>query len=406
MEGTSMSMLALNLDLDWTDSSTHVLFNPRMPDADAQEIERRLNALKPLESHLWIATSGSTAQVAGQLKWVALSKAAILASAHAVNQHLAATSKDVWVTVLPAFHVGGIGIHARAHLSGAQVVSGLLENPGEASRWDARQFHQTCLEKGGTLSALVPTQVYDLVQTRLEAPQTLRAVVIGGGALSESLYLAALKLGWPLLPSYGMTECCSQIATAPLASLHVRPARFPEFELLSHVEADQGPEGKLRVKSPSLLTGLAVLSPEDDRWIDPKNKGWFQSEDMGEILSSPLGRFLKVRGRTSDFVKIGGESVDLNRLSAILAEVRSEAGSEIDLVILPMEDERLGNVIHGVAAATKESAEGSKARNVFEQFNSRVLPFERARKLHYVASIPRSPLQKLLKSQLLDLLRN
>jgi O-succinylbenzoic acid--CoA ligase len=405
MEGTSMSEWGFD-PLDWKSAAAHVLFNPRMPEADAQDIERRLKTLQPLESHLWIATSGSTAQVAGHLKWVALSKAAILASAQAVNQHLGASANDVWVTVLPTFHVGGIGIYARAHLSGARVVSGLSQSPDGSSKWDAKYFHQACVETGGTLSALVPTQVYDLVQARLEAPKTLRAIVIGGAALSESLYLEALQLGWPLLPSYGMTECCSQIATASLTSLKTHPARFPEFELLSHVEADLGPEEKLRVKSPSLLTGFAILSQEGDRWIDPKTHGWFQSEDMGEVITTSEGRFLTVRGRSSDFVKIGGESVDLNRLSAILTEVRAQAGSSIDLTILPMADERLGSMIHGVAAASEESSAGFEARNIFDQFNSRVLPYERARKLHFVPSIPRSPLQKLLRSQLLEILRN
>ncbi|MFL5813970.1 MAG: AMP-binding protein [Bdellovibrionia bacterium] len=390
--------------LDWKSAATHVLFNPRMPAADAQEIEQRLKSLKPLESHLWIATSGSTAQVAGQLKWVALSKAAILASAQAVNQHLTSTSRDVWVTVLPTFHVGGIGIYARAYLSEAKVVSGLLTDTSGNTKWDARHFHRACVENDATLSALVPTQVYDLVQAKLEAPKTMRAVVIGGAALSESLYLEALQLGWPLLPSYGMTECCSQIATASLASLKACPARFPEFELLSHVKAGQSAKGKIRIKSPSLLTGLAILSQDGDRWMDPKVDGWFQSEDMGEIITAAQGRFLTVRGRSSDFVKIGGESVDLNRLSAVLTQVRTQAASSIDLIILPMEDERLGSVIHGVTAASEESPAGSEARRIFDQFNSRVLPYERIRKIHFVPSIPRSPLQKLLKSELLSLL--
>lgn len=400
------------LNIHWKNSETHVLCNPRMPSLEVSDVEQRLKALCPLDAHLWLATSGSTAQVAGQLKWIALSKAAVLTSAQAVNEHLKATANDVWVTVLPTFHVGGIGIYARAHLSGARVVNGLFSDASGYPKWDAKYFHQVCTETGGTLSALVPTQVYDLVQARLQAPASLRAIVIGGAALSEPLYLEALKLGWPLLPSYGMTECCSQIATASLESLKAGPARFPELQLLSHVQASQSSDGRLKVKSPSLLTGLAVLAPStdqgskqcQDQWYDPKLDGWFQSEDMGEIIESPQGRFLKVRGRSSDFVKIGGESVDLNRLASIVTKVRAQAGSTTDLIIFPMPDERLGSVIHGVAAAAENSAEGTEAKGIFDSFNSRVLPFERVRKLHFVERIPRSPLQKLLKSELLALL--
>ncbi len=388
-------------EMDWKSSSTHVLFNPRMPASEVRDIELRLNRLQPLESHLWIATSGSTAQVAGQLKWIALSKEAILASARAVNRHLEASSSDVWVNVLPGFHVGGIGIFARAYLSRAQVVDGLLSDTSENKKWDAGHFYSTCLEKNGTLSALVPTQIYDLVQAGLQAPSSLRAIVVGGGALSESLYLEARRLGWPLLPSYGMTECCSQIATASLQSLALSPPSFPDLELLHHVEAKPSSDGRLKIQSSSLLTGLAVLSSDGDRWLDPKIDGWFQSEDMGEIF----GRILKIRGRGSDFVKIGGESVDISRLSTLLTEIRVQARSSLDLVIIPIEDERLEYVIHGVAACSADGAAAHEAQKLFEQFNSRVLPFERARKLHFVARIPRSPLQKLLKSELLSLIR-
>jgi O-succinylbenzoic acid--CoA ligase len=287
-------------------------------------------------------------------------------------------------------------------LSDARIVDGLIsESDNDLRRWDAHHFLRICTKTGGTLTALVPTQVYDLIQAKLQAPASLRAIVVGGAALSESIYFEALNLGWPLLPSYGMTECCSQIATASLESLSANPRRFPEPELLSHVEVSQNDAGKIRVRSPSLLTGFAILSPGGDRWIDPKTDGWFQSEDMGEVLETAQGVFLKVRGRTSDFVKIGGESVDLNRLSGILSELRAKAATSLDLVVIDVSDERLGKVIHGVAAAEVGSADATMAQTIFDQFNARVLPFERVRKIHIVTEIPRSPLQKLLKPQLL-----
>jgi O-succinylbenzoic acid--CoA ligase len=398
-------------DIQWDNASTSVLFNPRTPQIEVREIEQRLQTLQPLDSHVWIATSGSTAQVAGQLKWVALSKAALLSSAAAVNQHLSSTASDVWVHVLPTFHVGGVGIFARAHLSGARVVCGLSETNG---RWDPYRFHEICVAHAGTLSALVPTQVYDLVQARLPAPASLRAIIVGGAALSSSLFMEARKLGWPLLPSYGMTETCSQIATASLASWCTResetlPNELPLPKLLSHAEVQLSSEGKIQVRASSLLTGFAILNHERDQWIDPKQEGWFQAEDLGEIIQSPAGKFLRIRGRTSDFIKVGGESVDLTRLASILTEARAAEMAQTDLVILPIADNRLGSVIHGVVATgsefkTSQSESVESAIRIFERFNSRVLPFERVRMLYLVPSIPRSSLQKLLKAPLMEML--
>src|SRR5205085_7216861 len=72
----------------------------------------------------------------------------------------------------------------------------------------------------------------------------------------------------------------------------------------------------------------------------------------------------------------------------ILESVRGS----VDAAIVAIADERLGNVIH--------LATTSEADAVIEQFNARVLPFERIRITHHVSSIPRSSLGKLLRSEL------
>ena len=98
------------------------------------------------------------------------------------------------------------------------------------------------------------------------------------------------------------------------------------------------------------------------------------------------GRTLRVFGRAVDFVKIGGESVDLKRLDRIVQELAGH-----DAAIVAVADERLGHVIH-LATIIEPS--------FIDAFNERVHPFERIREVHRVASIPRSPLGKLLRSQL------
>jgi len=104
--------------IDWTSEETHVLLNPRMPERERTRLQR-LAASISLPAHVWVATSGSS----GAVKLVALSKRAILASAAAVNSRLESRTDDVWCPVLPMLHVGGMGIHARAHLLGSRVVS-------------------------------------------------------------------------------------------------------------------------------------------------------------------------------------------------------------------------------------------------------------------------------------------
>ncbi len=327
--------------IDFQSSASHLLLNPRMP---AEERERLERLVPDLDAHVYVATSGST----GAIKLVALSKQAILASAAAVNERLEVTSRDVWAAVLPTFHVGGLGVYARCHLAGARALP---------MTWDPRTFVQS----EATLASLVPAQVRDLIAAGLEPPPALRAILVGGGAFDP-----VAAAGWPVLASYGMSECCSTISVEDL--------------LLSHIEARRETNGRLAFRGSSLLTGYAT----EEGLIDPKIDGWFISEDLGDVD----GRRLRVDGRAGDFVKIGGESVDLKRLDRILHELAGD-----DAAIVAMPDERLGHVIH--LATTIEPT-------FADAFNSRVHPFERIRAIHRVDGIPRSPLGKLLRAKLAD----
>lgn len=351
--------------IDWSSAETHLLLNPRLPAADRMKLEALAHASPSLERHVWVATSGTS----GALKLVALSKDAILSSAAAVNAHLDAQRFDIWSRVLPPFHVGGIGIDARAHLTGSRV---------EDLDWDPHRF-----ARGGfTLSSLVPAQVRDLVTAKLRAPGGLRAIVVGGGNLPDDLYADGRDLGWPLLPSYGLSEAASQVATATLESKDLR--------ILPHLRV-RIDEGRITLSGGSLLTGYAHFDQGGRAaFIDPKIDGWFVTEDRGEVE----GSVLRVYGRTGDFVKIGGESVDLVRLDRVLDEVRGST----EAAIVAVSDHRLGHVIHMATTAVD-------VQSMVEAFNARVLPFERIRAIHRVDSIPRTPLGKLRRHELSEKVR-
>jgi len=368
----------------WDTDETEVLLNPRMPGEARTRLLAAQASLPPLTAHIWITTSGSSG-----LKWVALSKAALLASAAAVNTHLEATRADSWAQPLPLFHVGGLGILARAHLSGATVHQ--WGGGGEA-KWEAGAFHKFLADTSAVLTSLVPTQLHDLVQTGLPCPPTLRGAVIGGGALSTDLARAARVLGWPALPSYGLSECCSQVATArpgPPALIEDDPPLI----LLPHITARADADGRLEIKSPALLTGYGLIGDDGTaRFVDPKEDGWFLTEDRGGVT----GDVLTIAGRIGDFVKIGGESVDVARLSRLW-----ERQNVPNTVLVAAPDTRLGAAIHLAAAS---GIDESVLTEAVRAYNAEVLPFERVQRLHWLAAIPRSPLGKVLRTALLTLL--
>lgn len=366
--------------LNWENDENTLLLNPRMPEEIRVLFESAWNrwVRTGFRGHVGIATSGSSGEGFGKL--TLLSRSALLKSAEAVNTRLDSSSDDVWMKTLPSFHVGGLGILARAHLSGARVYE------SRQGSWNESAFMDELNVSGATLLSLVPTQLFDLIKAERRPSPALRAVIVGGGRLDRSLYERAIELGWPVLPSYGMTECASQVATAKAPG---DPRLYP----LDHVQLDLDDEGRLMIRSEALLTGAITITREGGEFHDPKIRGWYASEDRVRLSSDGV---VTVLGRTQDFVKIGGEGVTLSRLEETLNSIRlsSECRSDVALVAVP--DARLGSVIALVAAG-----DGPDVNELIDSFNRVVMPYERVRHVFHLPVLPRSNLGKLLRGRVL-----
>lgn len=356
-------------------SKCAVLLNPRLPQQTQQHVQEALKHLS-FDNHIIIASSGTTSKL-NELKLIALSKEAVVASAKAVNGYLEASCDDVWLNSLPEFHVGGLGILARAYLSKSKVIP--LE------KWDVDLFLHTILTHRVTLTSLVPTQLYDLVMRGISAPKSLRRVIIGGGALNTPLYEKAKQLNWPLNVTYGLSENASQVAASGL--------NLPKLLLLNHVEAKINHLGFLQIKSPALLSAKILISENSCEVIDPKVEGWYTTEDLAEFQ----GKELRVLGRSGDFIKIAGESVLFSLLEKKLEEIKFQLGIKEDAALIAVPDERLGTSIH-LATVSSDS------EPLTRRFNAAVMPYERIRKTQLIDQIPRTALGKLDKNKLLNLL--
>lgn len=360
------------MNINWNSNETAILINPRMPKSQAARIQACLQSSQNnYPGHIWISTSGTTTLA----KWAGLSRQALLASAAAVNKHLMAVPKDIWFNPLPVFHVGGLGIWARAYQNGAKCM------PYE-EKWNPHTYAQKLAECKATLGSLVPTHVHDLVANGIAAPKSLRAIIVGGARLSDALYEKARELGWPLLPSYGLTECASQVATAELS------AKNPRLHLLSHIEGSITPAGLIALKSPALLSAYAHISSNEFTLSDPKASGWYVTTDRGAIE----GKYITLFGRKDDMFKIGGENVDFAQLELVLDELKGS----FDMVLVPFPDPRLDTAVH-LCTSVKDTAQ---INSIVESFNSRVMPYEKIRKIHFMEALPRNEIGKIKRSEI------
>jgi len=364
------------MDFSWDSLDSAVVMNPCYLQHDRERFLTILEHSNALPAHLWLSTSGSTVQ-----KWVGLAKSAILASAKSVNDHLSSDQADIWINALPYFHVGGMGIYARADLSRATVFD---FTEGWKRKWDASAFVDFIRLKRGTLTSLVPAQLHDLIKLNRGPPSSLRALIIGGGELQPLLYEKAVELGWPVLPSYGLTECASQVATAGLESW--THGKYPDLQLLNHIQA-RVQEDRLAFSGSSLLSLYAFVEGKEIRFVDPKVNGWYMSEDRGSIDQ----RCVTVAGRADSMIKVSGENVDLFRLNKFLQTLAMQMSVETEVVLFAMPDDRLGKCVHMAAECVNEN----NVSALVDAFNLKVLPFEKIRKTHCIMPLPRSPLGKI-----------
>ena len=320
----------------------------------------------PQEACVWLKSSGTESSSKGD-KLVCLSKESILDAAKSVNHFFQITAQDRWLSSIPDFHIGGLSIYARCFLAKAQVVS--------FSAWNVASFVETLEQERITITSLVPTQVFDLVESRRKAPSTLRFILVGGGALKIHLYEKARELGWPLIPSYGMTETSALMASADLESL--KSKNFPKAMVLPHVKIRTC--GKSHsIEGVCLFRGFLFVN-SDGSAVWKERPRPFLLDDHIELE----GDFIKVLGRDSELVKILGETVNLKSLS-----LKFEEQLEQFCVIIPVENSRKG---YDLVLVTEKAVRAQELSCI----NERLMPFERINKTLVIKAWPRTELGKV-----------
>ncbi|MCH2533883.1 MAG: AMP-binding protein [Bdellovibrionales bacterium] len=362
-----------SFDIDWLSDQSHILSaESLLKDYHQKDIFNEPGLI-------WLKTSGTTSN---HEKWIGLKKQAILASAHSVNQFIKVNEKDIWLNTLPLYHIGGLSILARSHLSGSVVYNRSIKP------WSPLTFNQHIQSTQASLISLVPTQVYDIVQAKMSCPKTVRAVFVGGGHLTPELYKKARQLNWPLLTTYGMTEMSSQVATAELSSLDNQ--EYPKLKLLAHIKAKLNKDSLLLLDGPSKYTYKVTIINHNIEV--QKADDYITTEDQVELKES----YLNFKQRISDRVKVLGYLVDkssLNKKLSSLAE--SKKFDPRKFVIQNMKNTRRENDL----VVFFEDYHFSQIQNLIDDLNKNLKTYEKIQRIYRVNLLERTELGKF-KSQL------
>jgi O-succinylbenzoic acid--CoA ligase len=323
---------------------------------------------------LIIGTSGST----GEPKGVMLSEANIAAAVIGSRQRLGLAPGDVWLGCLPLFHIGGLSIFFRCLEAGATMLLHDEFNP--------EQILSDIAEKQVTHLSLVPAMLAKLVELGQAPAASLRILLVGGAALSPELAKRARALGWPIIPTYGMTETASQAAT-----LYPMPEDWQAGEVgqpLPGLEIGLDEQGRVKLRGPSLMLGY--VNPEHRPGDGLDGEGWFITNDLGHIAKDGS---LTVLGRADDMLISGGKNIHPLEIEPHLAACPGV--SELALTGRP--DPVWGDLLVAVYAGA------ARPEEVLHWGRERLEGPYRPREAVRVSALPRNRIGKLDREKLREM---
>jgi len=320
-----------------------------------------------------IHTSGTT----GTAKAVELTFGNWLWSALGSATALGLDPRERWLCTLPLAHVGGLSILVRSAIYATTAVV--------HERFDTEAVLGALGEGGITVASLVATTLGRLLDAGVRDPGSLRCALVGGGPVAPALLERAREAGVVVCQTYGLTEACSQVTTAPPSA--------PGGPAGSRAGADPGagpplfctrvgiaPDGEILVRGPTV--GPGTLAPD----------GWLHTGDLGEIDG---GGCLHVTGRREDTIVSGGENVSPREVEEVLEEHHAVA----EAAVVGRADPEWGEAVTAIVVLRHGARlEPEELRRLAA---ARLAPFKVPKAFVFTdGPLPRTPSGKLLRREL------
>ena len=339
-------------------------------------------------AHIIMYTAGTT----GRPKGAILSQGASFWNATNLTLDMHFTPNDRNLSVLPMFHIGGIGLFTLPVLyMGGTVVIQRTFNPAETLSLLKRE--KITLFFGVAAVFLFLIQHSDF---NAEAFADVRVVMSGGAPLPKSLVRQYDEAGIVLQQGFGMSEAAPSIATLS-KDLALKKAGSIGRALF-HVEArvvdsdmndlPAGREGELVIRGPNLMQGY---------WNRPEatqeafEGGWFHT---GDIARMDEDGDLYIVDRKKDMFISGGENVYPAEVENVLYELSQVA----ETAVISAQDEKWGEV--GRAIVVLKPGEQLDEIEVIDFLKERLATYKVPKQVIFVDQLPRNAAGKVLKNVL------
>ena len=276
------------------------------------DLEEFLNEWHNDRPTVLVHTSGST----GKPKPLLVEKSRMEASARITCNFLGLQQGDTALLCMPLDYIAGKMMVVRALTCGLRLIA---VTPSGTPCWD----------EPVDLAAMVPLQVWNLLQQRPSQLKQIRHLLIGGGAIDERMEEALKDFPNAVWSTYGMTETLSHIALRRLNG----PTASEWYTPFEGVTLSQTDEGCLVIEAPAVHDGPLVTNDivELSSLLDQRS--------LCTLKSKNSKRF-RIIGRKDNVICSGGIKIQMEEVERLLHPHLS-----IPYMITRAKDERLGEMV-------------------------------------------------------------
>lgn len=344
-------------------------------------------------------TSGTT----GDPKGVMLTHRNNYIHALSTMHHLRVHDDDIYLHVLPMFHVNGWGSPFYYTANGATHIC--LRRATPLKIFDAIHKHKA------TVAHMAPTVLNSLLQLYdAEQPKTgedVRVVIAGSAPPPAFIGRVEKELGWTFIQVYGMTESSPLTLTSAARSTEEHltdeqkirlkaKAGYPMIGSNVRVVNEDGVEvphdgnslGEIVVRGHGVMKGYWKNEQATEEAIQ---NGWLYTGDMGTV--DEFGH-IDITDRKKDIIISGGENISSIEVEGVLYE----HPSILEAAVIAVPHEKWGETPH--AYIVLRDGHTLAEEDIITFTRSKLAHFKAVTSVTFIDQLPKTASGKIQKVQL------